>query len=120
MTNGEREAIKACQFHDITEGDVAFALELADAYRRDARSSIDGLIRSLAENDRETGKKKAHALKGSSANIGAAPLRDLAVEMEAALEAGAWRDVDILLAGIQREFDRADKALRALTDSMPS
>ena len=61
----------------------------------------------------ETG---AHTLKSSAGNVGAQRVQFLARDAEALAEAGKLEEVEALLPSLEKEFDAACGALRALIE----
>lgn len=62
-------------------------------------------------------RQAAHSLKGSAANMGAEPLRELCSQLESLSKAGAIQDVPALLAQIESEFVQVSGILKHSLDT---
>ena len=82
------------------------------AYLESAATQIAKLQSAVDSSDAEGMRKSAHALKSSSANVGALNLAELCKQME---DKGCQMDLadsDILQRRIQQEYERAVAALQ--------
>jgi two-component system, sensor histidine kinase and response regulator len=97
---------------EVTGGGDEFIRELAALYLDDAPSRLTEIRKAMRDSDAARLANAAHALKSSSGNIGAAAVRDLCTELEAAGRRGAVdaRKVEQL----EREFARAEEELRRI------
>jgi len=100
------------------DGDPELLLDLIRLFLDDGPAKIDALVSGLAERDFEKMERAAHALKGSSGNLGARLLqdtcerlqlstrkRDLTTSAELAPRAEAqFADVRDALQGLQRRY----------------
>ena len=78
----DREALR-----QITGGDAEFERELADTFVASGDQALAEIIAALKVNDYDTVRKRAHSLKGASANIHAASLSSTASSLESAARA---------------------------------
>lgn len=99
---------------DMTEGDRDFLEELVMLYLEDADEQIAGIRAALESSDAKTLERRAHSLKGASANVGAERMREIAYEMEMAGKGEHLADAWSILERIQAELPRVAEALRAL------
>ncbi len=67
---------------EIAEGDIEFERELIESFLSDSEEQIRQLDHALFEQNAEEVRLRAHTLKGSSANVGAKRLKELAYRME--------------------------------------
>ncbi len=70
------------------EGDESFLDKLTGIYLEDMVMQIRDLQRSIAEHDADAVTKKAHLIKGASANISAYAMRDAALNVERSAKKG--------------------------------
>jgi HPt (histidine-containing phosphotransfer) domain-containing protein len=66
----------------VNNGDAATVAEILVLFRTDAGERLRKLNSAAAVGDRETVRRQAHTLKGSSAQVGALPMAMLCREME--------------------------------------
>jgi HPt (histidine-containing phosphotransfer) domain-containing protein len=88
--------------------------QVIDIYRNDTPQRLDRLRRALDEGDAAEAELLAHSIKGSSANVGAPIVVQLAAEIELEVAAGTLADTDGKLARLASEIDRACRALEGL------
>ena len=99
------------EFNNVTEGDQAFAQELAAAFISSGEQQLVEISAALAQSERAAVAKAAHKLKGACANIHAHVLKSLAERMEVD---SAAADVHALVqdnALLRREFERVKEFL---------
>lgn len=85
--------------------------ELIDLYLEDAPRSLDRLQKACELQDSSVVKQAAHALKGSSANMGAEQLALLCRELEAAAQRGNLSSANGLCTRIREEFEEVKAVL---------
>lgn len=88
--------------------------QIIDLYRDDTPRRLDSIRRALAEGSAGDAERLAHSIKGSSANIGARLVMELAAEIEADLSRGTVTGMDEKLARLESEVDRVCRALEEL------
>lgn len=84
--------------------------EVVAAYRKVAPELLAELQRAAGSSGLDTLARAAHALKGSSAQIGALELRDLARELEADARAGRGDRIALLVAQCRAAYAAVDAA----------
>ena len=70
------------QLHQISEGDIEFEIEVLQVYVEDVSQRLGIIRESCLSGDRTPLMAEAHHVKGSSSNVGALPIRDLAAQIE--------------------------------------
>jgi two-component system, sensor histidine kinase and response regulator len=105
-STGSAAPVDLREFQSLTEGDQAFAQELATAFILGGEQQIGEITAALAQNQRATAAKAAHKLKGACANIHAHALKVLAERIEIDSAAADARVLDQGNALLRREFDR--------------
>ncbi len=98
-------------FRELTDGDQAFAQELAAAFISSGEQQLAEITAALAQNQRIAVAKTAHKLKGACANIHAQVLKSLAEQMEIDSAAADTRALDQINGLLRREFDRVREFL---------
>ncbi|HJQ29813.1 MAG TPA: response regulator, partial [Rubrobacter sp.] len=91
--------------------------ELAGLFLEDASTALDAFKEAVEEDDAQAVERVAHALRGSSGNMGVQEIARLCAQLQ---ELGASQDlahVPGLLARLQEELDRARPALVELSHS---
>ena len=93
--------------------DADFARELVQTYLEDSESLLERLRLAGRAKSAADLRLAAHALKSSSATVGAAGVSRMAKELEAQAKAGQIGGSEAALAGLETEFARAREALEA-------
>ncbi len=70
------------QLNQISEGDIEFEIEVLQVYVEDVHQRLEIMRGAIASSDHLQVMKEAHHIKGSSSNVGALRMRDLAVKLE--------------------------------------
>jgi len=91
--------------------DEELARSVVEGFLGDIPRQIDALRGLLAAGDRQGAERKAHSIKGASANVGGEAMRAVAREMEKEAEAGRLEEAAARLPRLEAEFDRLRKAL---------
>lgn len=96
-----------------------FVAELADTYLNDLPQRLEAI--RAAVNGRNAGAltQAAHALKGSSGNIGARRIQKLCLLLEEAGRSGSLQETTELLPALEEETNLARAALESLAKSAP-
>jgi len=95
------------------EGEPDFLTELIDIYIQDSACLLERIKATLADQAGPEMRKAAHALKGSSMNLGARKLASLCQEMESAVQSNRLEDEPEILNRLEREYLRVWQALSA-------
>ena len=93
-------------------GDVKLADEVVGEFLAEAPQVFAGLRQALDYGDAGSVKEKAHALKGSSATVGAVALERMAGQIEAAGESGDMDKADSLISQLEEQYGMLKTALR--------
>ena len=93
------------EFHRVTDGDQAFAQELASAFVESGEQQLAEIAAALAQHQHAAVAKAAHKLKGACANIHAHALKSLAERLEID-SASNTATLDQAHALLRREFER--------------
>ncbi len=96
------------------EGDDTFLREIITIYLEDVPQRIVDLKSARAANDKALYVRSAHTIKGSSANVGATEMRNLAEKMEHRAKIEPLPGLDPDLVELETAFVRTVTALRAL------
>ena len=102
------------RIEDATGGDREFLQELVDIFLTDAAERVAELKDALSKGEAEDFGRTAHKLKGSSANMGAVGLSDIAKDMEAMGRARSLDSADTLIESLQEELGRVRESLQAM------
>jgi HPt (histidine-containing phosphotransfer) domain-containing protein len=101
----------------VEEGDFEVS-ELVDLFVASAPASISEMRLALEKSNLKNLVITAHTLKGTCGNFGAAPLRELCIQIE---QAGLSGDTDSsadLILSAERELDRLIDALESYRDTV--
>jgi two-component system, sensor histidine kinase and response regulator len=98
-------------FQSITNGDNAFAQELAVTFIASGEQQLADMTAAAAQSNRVALARAAHQLKGACANIHAHALKALAERMESESGAGDARALQHCNALLRQEFERVKQFL---------
>jgi signal transduction histidine kinase/CheY-like chemotaxis protein len=87
------------------DGDIEFMKEILEDYVSDAESHLKRMLETDKGNIGEFAKI-AHTLKGSSANVGAIAICELAAKLDDAIRNGRHNEVGRLLESIKKELEK--------------
>jgi len=99
---------------ELDDGDGELLASIAEEFSIEAQRQLALLRAALAEGDPQAVAHAAHSIKGSSANLGAARLAELAGHLEALGRAGALGAAPATLDDIADELERVGVALTRL------
>jgi|GEM_PF-290333 len=97
---------------EVLAGDRDAAEEILADYLDDAPRSVAAIREAVDAGDGEASRRRAHALKGASASVGAVALRELATRMEMAAADGRLGDLSTQAAELERQLARLQEAAR--------
>ncbi len=101
-------------FRELQDGDAPDIVgELIDLYLKDSKRRFSEIERALGRADAPALTDAAHALKGSSLNLGARPLGDLCRRIEEACSQGSIGTAAGLVLKLEQELSRVSRALRS-------
>jgi two-component system sensor histidine kinase/response regulator len=89
---------------ELTGGDAEFERELVETFISSGDQCLAEIVTALDASDLETIGKRAHALKGASANIHAHPLSAAASNLETAARANAVQEIDGLVSQLKEKL----------------
>jgi len=89
---------------------------LIEIFMEDATRLLGEMRAAVEQGEAEKLERAAHALKGSSATLGAEPLSALCQELEAMGRAGALDGAAARLAQAEAEYERVRVALETMND----
>lgn len=102
------------RIEDATGGDKEFLQELVEIYLDDTDLRVKELTEELNKPDAEAFGRTAHKVKGSSANMGAIGLMDLAHKLEQMGKGGELSEAAATLKALTEEYERVKLALKEL------
>mgnify|MGYP000914603284 CR=1 FL=1 len=115
----ETTAIDLSRLTEMFGDDVEVVNELLAVFRE----SLPTLRSALASEVRDRGarlRRITHELRGSASNVGALRLAELASQIEALADGGAWPEIEFLAARVDAECDRVDNFIqRRLAPARP-
>lgn len=85
--------------------------EVISSYLEDAPRRLQALTQAVMGSDAAAVQKSAHALRSLSVTIGAAPVAQLCVALEAIGRAGTTAGAQVLVKQLQAEYERLEAAL---------
>jgi two-component system, sensor histidine kinase and response regulator len=98
--------------HEITGGDVEFEKELIATFVSSGDQCLAEILAALRVSDFDTIGKRAHALKGASANIHASGLAAAASSLETAARASSVSEIDVLVQELTDRLQAVNAELR--------
>ena len=93
------------------EGKPGFLDEVVHLYTGETPKLLRAMRDAIAAGDADALGRSAHALKGSSADLGASGLDRLCKELEEIAQSGALNQAPLRLAALEREYRRVESAL---------
>jgi len=99
---------------ELDGGKGKFLAELVEAYYLESPDRIIQIERSLIAGDVQGVARAAHALSGSSANVGAKRLREVAHRLEKAANAGTLAGAREMLTEIKSDYEATKSAFANL------
>jgi CheY-like chemotaxis protein len=96
----------------LTGGDVEFEKELVDTFVSSGDQCLAEILAALRIKDFDTIGKRAHALKGASANIHASGLAAVAASVETAARASSVGEIDVLVRKLTERLQAVNAELR--------
>jgi two-component system, sensor histidine kinase and response regulator len=107
-----RAEVDMAKLRDLTGGDAEFERELLDTFVSSGDQCMAEILSALKINDFATIGKRAHALKGASANIHASGLAAAASSLEIAARANALGEIDGLVQELTAKLQAVNAELR--------
>lgn len=93
------------------EGKPGFLDEVVHLYTGETPKLLRAMRDAIAAGDADALGRSAHALKGSSADLGASGLDRLCKEIEEIAQSSALDQAPLRLAALEREYRRVESAL---------
>ena len=110
----DAEAI--ARLRELAEGDTQeFLKDLLGTYITDTSKRLIALQKNAAAGNARELMRAAHAIKGSSLNVGANLLADYCQQVEEIAATGSLDGTAKLVAQIEREFERVKTELNGFT-----
>ncbi|HEY7739080.1 MAG TPA: response regulator [Steroidobacteraceae bacterium] len=113
-TLAEKPEVSLARFREVTMGDAVLAKGLVETFVASIGKCLRDVETGVASGDQELLRRAAHTVVGASANLGAARLEAVAIQMEAAAKRGDLTAVRDLLPSLQKRFASASSALANL------
>ena len=107
-----RAEVDMAKLRDLTGGDAEFERELLDTFVNSGDQCMAEILSALKISDFDTIGKRAHALKGASANIHASGLAAAASSLEIAARANATGEIDGLVHELTAKLQAVNAELR--------
>jgi PAS domain S-box-containing protein len=104
-------AVDLAALHELTGGDVEFERELIATFVSSGDQCLAEIVAALALQDLETVGRRAHSLKGASANIHALSLSLAASDLEQAARAKLLPAMDGLVAQLRERLSAVNQQL---------
>jgi two-component system sensor histidine kinase/response regulator len=98
--------------HELTGGDVEFERELIDTFVESGDKCLKEILEAVRTSDFDTVGKRAHALKGASANIHAHRLAAAASNLELAARSNSLREIGTLVHQVKEKLQAVNAQLR--------
>jgi two-component system sensor histidine kinase/response regulator len=97
---------------ELTGGDIEFERELVETFVSSGDKCLAEILTAYRAKDFETIGKRAHALKGASANIHASGLAAAASSLESAARANSTAEIDGLVQELTEKLQAVNAELR--------
>ena len=112
----ENAAVDRDSLMERVDDDIELLQELLEIFEEDAQVHIDAMRAAASAADAVQLEKSAHSLKGSSYNMSAARLADLALELEKAGRAGELEGTGEKIDELEAELHRVIPALKNIVE----
>ena len=109
--SGSEESLDLATLDELKEMLEEGLEELLNAYLDDTPKQLSSLRSAVGSNDAQAINSVAHALKGSSGNLGIRGMYQLCAVLEQEAKVGVMADAAASLATIEAEFEKAKDAL---------
>jgi two-component system, sensor histidine kinase and response regulator len=103
----------------LVGGDERLMGEIIELFLEEGPRLLATIRRAVADADLRALDAAAHALKGSTANVGAATASSMALGLEAMAKRGTLGDAPAGLRTLESELNRVERALRAIRSTVP-
>ena len=111
MTDSGLKILDLTYLAEAADGDVAFIDEILGDYLVEMARLLTELDQLLDGSEIPTLIRSAHTIKGASANVGAARVRDIAAKLEAQANKGSLDGGESLVNLIRQEVARVKELL---------
>ena len=113
----ELPLVDLAQMERLSEwGGEGLQQKMVDLFLTHALERLEQIKEGVSSGNADKVETGAHTLKSSAGNVGAQRVQFLASDTEALAEAGKLEEVEALLPSLEKEFDAACGALRALVE----
>jgi signal transduction histidine kinase/CheY-like chemotaxis protein len=112
---GDKKAlydVDVTALHELTGGDAEFERELIDTFVASGDKCLKEILEAVRTSDFDTVGKRAHALKGASANIHAHRLAAAASNLELAARSNSLREIGSLVHQVKENLQAVNAQLR--------
>jgi two-component system sensor histidine kinase/response regulator len=106
-----RPEVDMSALRELTGGDAEFEKELVETFVSSGDQCLAEILSALHVSDFDTISKRAHTLKGASANIHAAGLAAAASNLESAARASSVREIDDLVQQLSKKLQAVNAEL---------
>ena len=110
---GDTPILEISRLEEIFEDDRAGIVDLLEAAMRTGETYQQALRDGLRRQDLNDVMRAAHAIKGSSANVGGNEVADVSARIENAARAGTWDGIAADADELDRAYDRLRGAVRS-------
>jgi HPt (histidine-containing phosphotransfer) domain-containing protein len=110
------QALDYERVEEATGGDPEFVRELMDLFMEDARERVEELRSAVTGQDADAVARSAHKLKGSSSNVGAMRVSELAKILEDRGRAGDVSGTAPMVTQVELELAKVGPAIDHLLD----
>jgi PAS domain S-box-containing protein len=112
LTNKAPPAVDMPALHEITGGDLEFERDLIQTFISSGDDNLAEILSALGRLDFDTIAKRAHSLRGSSANIHAGRLSAAATRLEVAAKQESESEVAALVTQLSAHLKEVTQLLR--------
>ena len=109
-------AIEKDSLLERVDDDLELLGELVEIYEEDAAEHLGTIKEAIAAGDGDLLAKAAHSLKGSSYNMSANPLAEMAQKLEFAGKEGKFDGCEQTLEAMNVEFVKVMETLKTIID----
>jgi HPt (histidine-containing phosphotransfer) domain-containing protein len=114
LPGSSRKVLSQAQLLDNIGGDVRLLAEVLSLFLTEAPKYVHNIRKAVVNHDAEALSAAAHKLKGTMVLLAAAPVSDIAVELERMGKDGNLRGAEELLKDLELQMNRLTEAADSL------
>lgn len=112
------DVFKENTFREQLSGDLVLMKEVLRIFLKKTPNQLRKLGEKIRNHEREAALHLAHTIKGSSANVYAMKLHNIADQIESVCDSANWQQAEILNEKLTEQFERLSRALQKFLNEL--